>query len=101
LDQPKYNNSSKTSISKFYDKRVSFTPHPPLPVGPGPALLIDRGRGGQALQKGGIPFFGKEGPFDRVHGHELVEWLGKITNLSCQSFLPITFINEPQRSIIV
>ncbi len=78
-----------TSISKFYDKRVSFTPHPPLPVG------------GQALQKGGIPFFGKEGPFDRAHGHELVEWLGKITNLSCQSFLPITFINEPQRSIIV
>jgi hypothetical protein len=26
---------------------------PPLPTGPGPALLIDRGRGGQAFSKGG------------------------------------------------
>ncbi|PIV25006.1 MAG: hypothetical protein COZ69_08020 [Deltaproteobacteria bacterium CG_4_8_14_3_um_filter_45_9] len=30
------------------------------------------------LQKGGIPLFGKEGPFDRAHGHEFVEWLGEI-----------------------
>jgi hypothetical protein len=32
------------------------------------------------LPKGGIPLFRKEGPFDRAHGHELVEWLGEILN---------------------
>ena len=26
-----------------------------------------------------LPLFGKEGPFDRAHGHELVEWLGEIS----------------------
>jgi hypothetical protein len=27
--------------------------------------------------------FGKEGPFDRAHGHELVEWLGEISGRIC------------------
>ena len=26
---------------------------------------------------------GKEGPFDRAHGHELVEWLGEISRTVC------------------
>ncbi|OGP94990.1 MAG: hypothetical protein A2157_03050 [Deltaproteobacteria bacterium RBG_16_47_11] len=35
------------------------------------------------MQKGGIPHFGKEGSFDRAHGHELVEWLGEIFGSIC------------------
>jgi hypothetical protein len=34
------------------------------------------------LTKGGIPLFGKEGSLDMARGHEPVEWLGEIWEVS-------------------
>ena len=38
---------------------------------------------GRLYKREESPLFGKEGPFDRAHGHELVEWLGEIFTTIC------------------
>ncbi len=48
------------------------------------------------LPKGGIiPLFGKEGPFDMAHGHELVEWRGEISEEDVWSIMdPLVYCKQ-------